>query len=883
MAAAAACSATSLLGWAVGSHRLAGFGVASYPDWPACGMAMLSLAAAFSCFSTARASIGFPLLVLPLFVGGVSLAGYLTEEPTPIDGLLIGVRARSMAIDTPGRPGLIPSISLLLLAGVFIVRQVPRPGRTALAGPILGAIALGLNLLSITVMLLGFDLASQRIRIPGSLPASLSATFLALAAWALTSQTGRIKIDGFGWRKAPTHNALILLAVGPVVLLPMVDWIGNTYQLSLLETGLLASALNLLLGIVVWAWATRLADEDRRALVSLSRTLDTVPVILADHEGRVLHWSQGCLHLLGWRAEDAVGAEVTSLLKLESTGGWPFRRDLPGDLSVRELEAERRDGKRLALLVRAEQVESGGRSLIAISLTDVSMLRQTRMALQRSEAALEMALESHQIALFDWDVKGGGITWTAAAEERLSMSAGEMRDFTTWQSLVHPDDHGAMMQAISDAVAKQTPRFPFRYRMVGRRGEIRTIEGSGHCIYDEAGALTRCVGINIDVTERDERETALARSEARLRAILQTVPDAMIVIDERGTIEGVSATAEILFGYTNAELVTHNIALLMPEPWANRHDSYLAAYLATGERKVIGKTRNLIGRRKDGSEMPIELNVGEAWMGDKRTFVGFVRDISQRMESEQRLAELNAAYTHSARLNAVGELTASLAHELNQPLAASANFISAAEAMIDHRPDLFNAAEMLTQANGQILRAGEIIRRLRDFIAKSDAEIRIESLPDTLHEAVELGLTGSRQLRIETQFDLDPEAESFLGDRIQIEQVVVNLVRNAAQALREIPLQQRFIYVSSSKADKDFIVVRIADTGQGLPEHILNQLSKPFVTTKGDEGLGLGVSICRRIVEAHGGVLTATNRPEGGAVFEFTLPYVGQEFVEEAL
>jgi len=871
-----------LAGWLTGSYALAGFGLATYPEWPIQALAILFLAAACAALATDRPRLGAPVLIVPVFVGGAALIGYATGHSTPVDGLLVSEPVRTMGSAIPGRPGLIPSVSLLLLSAALLIGHASRPERTPLTGPILGAMVLGLNLLSITVILLGFDLSGQKIRIVGSLPGSSALICLALAFWLLSGGSPGARIDGVAWRQ-PTRKALILLVTAPVILLPIVNWFGGAGRLSPLETGLLAATLNLLLGIVVWAWATRLADDEQRALAGLSRALDTVPVILADHEGRIVHWSEGCARLLGWRATDAVGRSVEELLTLDPVAGWPIRASPPGDRTVLELDATCRDGSRIAVLLRAEQVESSGRPLLALALTDTSMLRQTRAALQRSEATLEMALEDNHIATFDWDVASGAIGWTPGAEDRVGLPPGAMRDTETWRSLVHPDDLPDMMQTIADAEAAHAPRFGFRYRVVGPNKQVRTIEGTSHCIYDEEGALARCVGINIDVTERDEREAALAQSEARLRAIIETVPDAMIVIGEHGFVESVSATAERMFGFPRDEIVGRNVAALMPQPWAGRHDYYLGAYLTTGERKVIGRTRTLIARRKDGSEFPIELNVGEAWIGERRTFVGFVRDISERIEGEQRLADLNAAYTHSARLNAAGELAASLAHELNQPLAASANFLAAAEAMIGTRPELENVGEMLVQANGQILRAGEIIRRLRDFIAKSDTEIRIESLPTTLREALELGLTGSRQLRIETRLELDPAAELFLGDRIQVEQVVVNLVRNAAHALREIEPEQRSIMVTSHKIDKDFIAVRVADTGHGLPDHILEKLSTPFMTTKGQEGLGLGISICRRIVEAHGGALSASNRPQGGAMFEFTLPSVDQDVIGEDL
>jgi two-component system sensor kinase FixL len=448
---------------------------------------------------------------------------------------------------------------------------------------------------------------------------------------------------------------------------------------------------------------------------------------------------------------------------------------------------------------------------------------------------------------------------------------GSITDFDSWQALVEPDDVAAVMASIETAVAQRAENFSFRYRFRQPNGIVRAIEGSSRLFYDSDGNLTRSVGVNLDVTSRDERESALRAGESQLRSILETVPDAMVIIDERGLVRSFSAAAERIFGYAAGDIIGRNVSMLMPPARGAEHDGYLLHYLTTGERRVIGLTRKLIARRADGTEFPIELNVGEAWSGGARIFTGFIRDISERVAAELRLEELRAEHAHSARLNAMGEMAAALAHELNQPLAAGANFLGTAEMMLASLKDDGGAADMIRLGNSQLQRAGDIIRRLRDFITKGDTELRVELLQPMVREAAALGLIGSHQHDVRLAYDLSPEATHVIADRIQVQQVLVNLLRNAAEALRSVPVELREIRVSSRVISDELIELAIQDDGPGLPEEIMENLYAPFLSSKGKEGMGIGLSICRRIVESHGGILQASNKQDGGAVVSFTL------------
>jgi two-component system, LuxR family, sensor kinase FixL len=367
------------------------------------------------------------------------------------------------------------------------------------------------------------------------------------------------------------------------------------------------------------------------------------------------------------------------------------------------------------------------------------------------------------------------------------------------------------------------------------------------------------------------RARQLREREAHLQSILDTIPDAMIVIDEKGCMQSFSAAAERLFGWAGAEILGKNVDMLMPTPYREAHDGYLARYFRTGERRIIGIGRVVVGQRRDGSTFPMELSVGEMKVADRRFFTGFVRDLTDRQQTETRLQELQSELVHVSRLTAMGEMASALAHELNQPLSAIANYLRGARRLLakDDPASLPRLTEALDKAADQAMRAGDVIHRLRDFIGRGETERRVESLSKLVEEASALALVGVKQLGVRVTMKFDPEADLVVADRVQIQQVVINLMRNAVDAMRGLSPAE--LGVRANLRNGEFAVVSVSDTGSGIAEEVRERLFEPFMTTK-KEGMGVGLSICRTIVEAHGGAIWAENNPGGGATFAFTLP-----------
>jgi two-component system, LuxR family, sensor kinase FixL len=416
---------------------------------------------------------------------------------------------------------------------------------------------------------------------------------------------------------------------------------------------------------------------------------------------------------------------------------------------------------------------------------------------------------------------------------------------------------------------------------IGRDVSGRRKDGSVFPMYlavaeAEAEGEAIFVGIVRDISERKAAEIALRESELRLRSILDTVPDGIIVIDERGIVQSFSPAAERLFGYRSGEVAGHNVSMLMPSPYKEAHDSFLERYLRTGERRIIGIGRVVVGLRKSGETFPMELHVGEFASGGGRFFTGFVRDLTDQQAAKRRIQDLQAELLHTSRLSVMGQMASTMAHELNQPLTAVMNYLEAARHLLDTRPEeAERVVGLMARAVGQAERAGEVIRQLRQFVRKGETDRHSESLNKLVEEALALALVGARQSAVRVALDLDRDLLPVFVDPVQIQQVVLNLVRNAVEAMESV--ERRELQVATRALPGAALAeVTITDSGPGIAPEIADRLFQPFVTTK-KAGMGLGLSICREIVEAHNGRLSVMPNPSGGTVFRLSLPMPPEE------
>lgn len=416
--------------------------------------------------------------------------------------------------------------------------------------------------------------------------------------------------------------------------------------------------------------------------------------------------------------------------------------------------------------------------------------------------------------------------------------------------------------------------------VVGRRKDGSTFPMDLAVAEARHGGDHAFVGIIRDISERKRAETELREREARMRSILDTAPDAIVVIDEAGTVQSFSVSASRLFGYKPEEVIGKNVRILMPSPYREEHDSYIRRYLDTGERRIIGIGRIVVGRRKDGTTFPMELAIGELRLQDRRLFTGFIRDITERQQAERRLQDLQAQLTHVSRVSDMGAMATAFAHELNQPLGAAMNYLNAVRRWLEQSSEV-RAPRMLEgtqRAVAEVARASQIIQRIRQFIAKGRTERAWGKLGKLVEESAALALVGTADRPVNIHLQIPSGLPEVHMDRVQIQQVLTNLIRNAVEAMAESP--KREVAVSALAADGT-VEIAVADTGPGIAPEVARELFKPFVTTK-STGMGVGLSICRSIVQSHGGELRAEGNPAGGATFRFTLPLNPNETVPNA-
>ncbi|MDR3527481.1 MAG: PAS domain S-box protein [Rhizomicrobium sp.] len=371
-----------------------------------------------------------------------------------------------------------------------------------------------------------------------------------------------------------------------------------------------------------------------------------------------------------------------------------------------------------------------------------------------------------------------------------------------------------------------------------------------------------------DLTDLQHERAMHAEERAFLAAIVDSSNDAIISKTLDGKITSWNHAAENLFGYRAAEMIGTSVRQLFPADRIHEEEEILEK-LTRGIKVEHYETVRL---KKDGTLVDVSVTISPI-CNDNGRVIGAsktVRDITEHKQSEARLHQLSSELHHVARLSEMGHLSAAIAHELNQPLAAILNYTNLAKRLISLNGDAQKALETLNKAGDQAIRAGKIIRGLRDFVEKRDSKRTLEDINAVAEDAVVLGLIGVKSSDFQQELEFARDLPPVMIDRVQIQQVLVNLLRNGAEAMADRE-QGKLTLTTTLGDDESVIIVRVTDTGTGISEYVSNQLFRPFVTTKAG-GMGIGLAISRALVESHGGILSCSPNQGGGSVFQFTLP-----------
>jgi two-component system sensor kinase FixL len=364
---------------------------------------------------------------------------------------------------------------------------------------------------------------------------------------------------------------------------------------------------------------------------------------------------------------------------------------------------------------------------------------------------------------------------------------------------------------------------------------------------------------------------------AEFEALLNAAVDAIVVIDEHGAVTTFNAAAEKMFGHRAADVVGRNVATLMPEPDRSRHQSYLQRYLDTGMARIIGVGRETQARRADGQIFPVLLSVGEARDERGRNFVGIIRDLSNERGAELRARSLELRLAQVDRFNLMGEMAAGIAHEINQPLSAIAAYAQAAK-RLTHRepPDMALLDDVCGKIDEQARRAGQVIANLRKFIRKQEIATQPLDVNQVVTDVLNLIEADANAEGIPVNLDYARGLPKVRGDAVQLQQVLLNLTRNAVDAMRHGPQKERGIAIGTRLGSDGRVHLSVADHGHGVSGQLGESIFHPFVSTK-REGLGVGLAISRTIVQAYDGTLTYAENPEGGTVFTAAFPPAGAD------
>jgi PAS domain S-box-containing protein len=521
--------------------------------------------------------------------------------------------------------------------------------------------------------------------------------------------------------------------------------------------------------------------------------------------------------------------------------------------------------------------EQGAPLAILETNNDITERKRAEERLRQSEAYLAEAQRLSHTGSWALDVASGNYVYSSEEYLRISGIDPQQGLPTKDEPLqrIHPDDLDKFWQAFQKLIDEKVDS-EGEYRIVLPDGTVKYVHAIRHPVLNATGEVVQVVGTTVDITERKRAEEEQRESETRFRTFVDHAGDGLFVLDvEQGTIVDLNRAACDSLGYTRQELIGKT-------PLAFHLDSDRAGIETATELAAAGETAfdRHWHRRKDGSLFPVEVHTSLVSYGGRRFLLKVARDISDRVQAEEqreRLRQLEADLAHINRVSMMGELTASIAHEVNQPLSGVVSNASAClRWLAGDPPNMEEAREATRRIVRDGKRAGEVIARIRALTKKAATPRERLDLNETIREV--LALVGDQAKRnsvmIRTRFADDFSPVS--GDQVQLQQVVLNLVMNGIEAMSSVGERARELVITTRNLDPDQVQVTVEDSGTGLDPNTITKIFDPFYTTK-PGGMGMGLSICRSILQAHGGRLWATAKDGPGTAFHFTLPKYQEE------
>ncbi|MBV8275736.1 MAG: PAS domain S-box protein, partial [Verrucomicrobia bacterium] len=517
----------------------------------------------------------------------------------------------------------------------------------------------------------------------------------------------------------------------------------------------------------------------------------------------------------------------------------------------------------IILVVGAVLLQTG---LIAGLILERLSRRKAEASLLQSEERMSLIAERVNLGMEVWDTAKDEIWITEKGRALLGIDRDARVDSATIVARIHPDDRAAREASIKHAIETHG-EYSTEYRVILPDGTIRWIGARGRSMNSGNGKATRLLGVSVDVT-------AQKNAQDRLRLVVEGSPNGIVLINNRGRIELVNTEAEMLFGYWREELIGQPVEILVPERFREAYSLHRAKFIVAPKPRTLGAGRELFGRRKDGSEFPVEIGISPI-QGEKGILIlAAVVDISARKQAEAESRLYREELAHLARIEIVAEMATALAHELNQPLSGIMNNASAGRRFIAKgRADMPKLDRLLEAVIMDARRAGEIIRGIRDMVRKGEGVRTTVDLNHIITEVVHFVRSDALERHCDILTELDPKLPAVSANPVLVQQVLLNIVINAFDAMRQTPSAERRVIIRSERQSDGKASISVRDFGTGLPAENPERIFEPFFSTKRD-GLGMGLSIARSIISSHGGELSATNAEGGGTLVHFSLPPV---------
>jgi PAS domain S-box-containing protein len=495
---------------------------------------------------------------------------------------------------------------------------------------------------------------------------------------------------------------------------------------------------------------------------------------------------------------------------------------------------------------------------------DITELLEKDRALREVEQRVALAAEAAHMGVWELDLGTNKLWVSDKIRELFDIDPDEEVDLTTLDNRVHPEDRESREAAMRNAI-ETGGSYEFEFRVPHRDGSLRWLAGRARCVRDETGELTRLLGVSMEVTNRKQ-------AEELFKVATEASPSGTLLVDSDGKIVLLNAHIEELFGYKRDELIGQPVEILVPHRYASIFSTERARFLANPERRSMETGDELFARRKDGSEFPVEIGLNPIATPRGFLVLASVLNISRRKAAEKEAQRQRDQIDLLSRLSLLGEMTASLAHELNQPLGAIMNNGHAGIRAIDRgRIEFSGLREILVDVVDAGQRAHDIIQNVRRTV-KGDSRRERLHINEVILEVTRMVRADAAANSCAVRTLLAEDLPTIDGDPLQLQQVLVNLVSNAFAAMRDLPANQREIEIATEAHGDEAVSVSVRDFGPGISEEARGKLFEEFFTTK-KEGLGMGLAIVRSFVEAHGGKINARNRNSGsGANFSFTIP-----------